>query len=164
MYVVAAGASIVTVGAVASRLIVTDCEALPPALVASHVTVVPLVSLVIAVGSHPLVCSVAGDSASATVQVTVTSLRYQPFSPGVPVTPGAIAGGDRSSISVIEKERSRRGRRPFEAVTVKSKLPASVGVPERTPSALRVRPPGRLPAVTAKFAGGLPVPEVSAWL
>ena len=44
----------VMTGAVASRLIVTDCEEVPPELVAVHVNVVPAVSVVTLLVPHPL--------------------------------------------------------------------------------------------------------------
>ena len=42
------------------------------------------------------------------------------------------------------------------AVTVKLAVPAVVGVPARTPPVVRVRPAGRLPAVTANVMGVVP--------
>jgi hypothetical protein len=80
------------VGTVASRLIVTDCELVPPALVAEQVNVVALVSDVIVVVPQP-VCDETVESGSVTVQLTVTSLVYQPLFPSVPVTLGVITGG-----------------------------------------------------------------------
>src|SRR5688572_7617981 len=62
-------ATAVVVGGVASRLIVTDCVVVPPALVAEHATSTPGVSLVRLVRSQPLVDEIA-DSASSTVHVT----------------------------------------------------------------------------------------------
>jgi hypothetical protein len=81
------------VGVTVSRWIVTDCELVPPALVAVQVRVVPLfvVSVLIKVGSHPLEEEIA-DSASTTDQETVTSLIYQPLLPKVPLTIGVITG------------------------------------------------------------------------
>ena len=64
---------ILVFGAVASRLIVTDFDVMPPALVAVQVSVVPGVSEVIVVGSHPEV--VSEPSGSVTCQVTLTSPR-----------------------------------------------------------------------------------------
>ena len=52
---------------------------------------------------------------------------------------------------------------PFEAETVNVKLPAVAGIPESAPPASRPRPGGSAPAVTAKPAAGLPVPEPNAW-
>ena len=72
-------------GAVASLFIVTEFEAVPPALVAVHVRVVPAVSVVIVEGSQPDV-EVIVDSASVTVQATPTSLAYQSLASRVPVT------------------------------------------------------------------------------
>jgi hypothetical protein len=81
------------VGAVASRLIVTDCDAVPPALVALQVSVVPAVSAVIVMGPQPLVL-VTVLSGSVTVQDKSTSLTYQPLLvPAVPVITGVITGG-----------------------------------------------------------------------
>ena len=81
-----------TVGAVASRLIVTDCDDVPPALVAEHVKVVPAVSALTVVGSQPDADEIA-VSLSTTPHVTVTSLTYQPLLPSVPVTFGVMTGG-----------------------------------------------------------------------
>src|SRR5919106_595741 len=81
-----------SVGLVASRLIVTDFEAVPPALVASQVSVVPAVSALIVVESQPLVEEIA-DSLSTTVHETVTLLVYQSLLPRVPLTLGEMTGG-----------------------------------------------------------------------
>jgi hypothetical protein len=81
-----------TVGAVASRLIVTDSLLVPPALVAVQVSAVPVVSVLVVVKPHP-VEEVIADSLSSTVQVTVTSLVYHPLLPSVPLTFGVISGG-----------------------------------------------------------------------
>ncbi len=48
------------------------------------------------------------------------------------------------------------------AVTVKPKGPTTVGVPERTPAALRSSPAGSAPAVTAKVTAPTPPVWVSA--
>src|SRR5437762_1426530 len=79
------------VGAVASRLIVTGWLFAPPALVAVHVKVMLFVSLVTVVVSQP-VCELIVDSASTTLQLTVTSLVYQPLLPRVPATLGVMIG------------------------------------------------------------------------
>jgi hypothetical protein len=68
-------------GAVASRLMVTDCELVPPALVALQVKVWPAVSVLTVVGPQPLE-DVIDDSGSFTVQLMYTSLTYQPLLPG----------------------------------------------------------------------------------
>ena len=41
------------------------------------------------------------------------------------------------------------GRMPFDALTVPLNVPVAVGVPEITPAALRLRPVGNAPEVTA---------------
>jgi hypothetical protein len=71
---------------------VTDAEFDPPALVALHVRVVPLVSVLMVVGPHP-VMDVTVDSLSTTLQLTLTSLVYHPLLPSVPTTFGVITGG-----------------------------------------------------------------------
>jgi hypothetical protein len=78
-------------GGVASRLIVTDCVDVPPALVALQVMVMLAVSVLIVVVLQPVLEGV--DSASVTLQLTMTLLVYQPFVPSVPVTVGVIIGG-----------------------------------------------------------------------
>jgi hypothetical protein len=88
------------IGAVASRLTVTDCELLPPALVAEQVKMAPAVSLVTELLPHP-VCDVIVDWASVTVQLTDTLLVYQPFVPSVPLTVGVITGGVVSAATVV---------------------------------------------------------------
>jgi hypothetical protein len=79
------------VGAVASLFIVTDWELDPPALVAAHVSVVPAVSVLIVVGPQALE-DVIEDSASVTIQLTVTSLVYHPLLPRDSATFGVITG------------------------------------------------------------------------
>ena len=91
-----------TLGGVASRLMVTLAEFVPPALVTSQVRVVPAVSLSMVVKSQPLV-EVMANSLSMTVQLTVTSLVYQPLSPSVPLTLGVITGGVLSRITSTSK-------------------------------------------------------------
>ena len=83
------------VGAVASRLMVTEAESVPPPLVAVQVSVVPGVSLETVVGSQPDE-DVIGDSPSTTDHDTVTSLVYQPLLPSVPTTVGVMTGGVES--------------------------------------------------------------------
>ena len=79
------------VGLVASRLMVTELELVPPALVAEQVRVVPAVSVVIVVEPQPVLEEIA-ESGSDTVQLTVTSLTYQPLLPRVPATFGVMLG------------------------------------------------------------------------
>ena len=85
-------------GCVWSILSVTVLEAVPPALVALHVSVEPAVSATIVVGSHPVVETI-GDSGSVTFHVTETALLYQPLSPLVPdtlaVIDGAVVSGNK---------------------------------------------------------------------
>jgi hypothetical protein len=50
------------------------------------------------------------------------------------------------------------------AVTVKVKLPDTVGVPERTPAEESTSPAGNAPAVTANVCGARPPDAVSVWL
>ena len=46
---------------------------------------------------------------------------------------------------------------PFAARTVNVNVPAAVGVPERTPTELIVRPPGNAPESIVKVIGVVPV-------
>lgn len=78
-------------GAVAARSIVTDCELVPPALVALQVSVMPLVSALIVVDPQPELDEMS-DSLSVTVQLTVTSLVYQPLLPSAPAMFGTMLG------------------------------------------------------------------------
>src|SRR6187549_1674389 len=84
----------VRVGGVASRLMVTEREAVPPGEVAVQVSVVPTVSVVIDVAPQPSLET--SEAASSIVQVTCTSPRYQPALPAVPVTDAVITGAERS--------------------------------------------------------------------
>jgi hypothetical protein len=93
-----------TEGLVASRLTVTDWEALLPALsVAEHVNVVPVVSLVTDVAAHPVVVATP-EPVSEVAQLTCTSLVYQLFVPSVPVTVGVTVGGVLSTRIVTDDE------------------------------------------------------------
>ena len=48
--------------------------------------------------------------------------------------------------------------------TVKLDVPAVVGVPLKTPAALRVNPAGGVPTVTAQLYGGVPPVAANVWL
>jgi hypothetical protein len=89
-------------GAVLSNLIVTVVEAVPPALVAVHIIVVPKVSLSTVTGSQPI-WLVIDDSLSVTVHDKLTGDLYQPFSPsgisGIKI--GVIVGGVSSEITPV---------------------------------------------------------------
>jgi len=89
-----------TVGGVASLLMVTELEDVPPPLVALQVRVVPVVSVEIVVGSHPLDEEMA-LSGSETVQLTLTFETYQPLLPIVPETWGVILGGVLSAAMIV---------------------------------------------------------------
>ena len=79
-------------GFVLSILIVTEAEFESPALfVAEQVRVRPIVSEVRMDVVQPVELLMP-DSASVTVQLTVTSLLYQPFDPAVPEMDGVIKG------------------------------------------------------------------------
>ena len=73
-------------------MMTTEREEVSPApFVTEQVTVVPVVPAVRVVELHG---ATIPDSGSEAVQVTVTSLMYQPFAPRVPAMEGAeIAGG-----------------------------------------------------------------------
>lgn len=96
--VVTAGAA----GAVASRFTVTGTVVVPPMLVVEQVMVWPAVSTVTVTGAQ--VAGRATESGSLTVNVTLTSLTYQPLSPRVPVTSGSRPA--RSGL----RRRTARGR------------------------------------------------------
>src|ERR1041385_1710746 len=74
-------------GAVASRLKLTDCVAVPPALVAEHVSVMLAPSAATVDASQPVDDEIA-LCASATIQLPFTLLVYQPLPPSAPVTAG----------------------------------------------------------------------------
>ncbi len=95
------GAVRLPVGAFASRLIVTELDAVLPALsVAKHVSTVPVVFAVMLVGPQPVVDAMPAESVGAG-HVTFTLLVYQPLAPSVPVTTGApITGAVLSTCTV----------------------------------------------------------------
>ena len=93
------------IGGVASRFTVTTVDAVPPSLVAVQVSVVPLVSVVIDVGSQPVVVIDEGDWASVTLHVTETSLVYQPLFSDLPSMCGAISGGVVSAAKIANVPR-----------------------------------------------------------
>jgi len=70
---------------------VTDSLAVPPALVAVHVSVVPLASVVMDVASHQ-VEDVIADWSSVITQDTATSPVCHPLSPSAPTTDDVIVG------------------------------------------------------------------------
>ena len=79
-------------GAVLSTLIVTETESESPTLfVAEQVKVEPSVFEVIFEAVQPDEDEIP-DSASSTVQLTVTSLMYQPPEPAVPLMFGVMTG------------------------------------------------------------------------
>ena len=78
--------------AVWSTLMLTLCEAVPPALVATQVKVTPGVSVVTLCVLQPTVMEIA-DSSSTTLQDTLTLLVYHPLLPRVPVMFGVMTGG-----------------------------------------------------------------------
>jgi hypothetical protein len=80
-------------------LTVTDWEAVPPALVAEQVKVVPEVSDVTAEAPHPVV-DVTADCGSLTAHETETLLVYHPLFPRVPTMLGVITGGVVSGAAV----------------------------------------------------------------
>ena len=103
-YVSGIGASVPpTTGGVVSRLIVTDCDAEPPAPVAEHVNVCPVVSVLTVAGPQPLV-DVTGATLSTTDHVRETVLTYQPLFPRVPETCGVITGAAVSNVAVMVSE------------------------------------------------------------
>jgi hypothetical protein len=92
-----AGDGQVSVGGVASRLTVIDCDDSPPALDAVQVSVCDAVSAVIAVASHPGL--LRRIDSSVTFQVTWPPASSHPFWPW-PLTAGVIEGGVLSGYSV----------------------------------------------------------------
>ena len=90
----------VVIGPVLSILIVTEAEPERPELfVAEQVRVVPVVSEVKLDVLQPVEDAMP-DSPSVTVQLTVTSLVYQPFDPAVPEMEGVITGAVLSKMVV----------------------------------------------------------------
>src|SRR6188768_1473846 len=82
-------------GGVASRLIVAVCVVVPPADVAVHVNVMPAVSVTMLLAPQPSLESM-GAYAPVVVQLTCTSLVYQPLVPGVPEMSATTLGAARS--------------------------------------------------------------------
>jgi hypothetical protein len=105
----------VTVGGVVSILTSTDFVAVSPAaFVALQVSVVPVVSDESVVSSQPDVLVIA-DSASVTVQVTVTALVNHSFVPSVPTSFALTRGGDVSASSPIAPEASTSASSPTKS-------------------------------------------------
>jgi len=74
-----------------------------------------------------------------------------------PVEP-SIQYPERAATVMVIGELTAEGLTPFEARTVKVKVPAAVGVPDNTPLVeLRLSPAGRLPLPTVKPGAGFPV-------
>ena len=66
----------------------------------------------------------------------------------LPVAEGAVEHTGASAAIVMLNACVAFGGVPLLAVTVPVDVPAVVGVPLMTPAALKVKPGGRLPAVT----------------
>src|SRR5215472_13555787 len=137
-------------GGVAPRLTVTVRELARPApFVAEQVSVWPAVSEMIDVEPHP-VEEAMPDSGSVALQVIVTLLMYQPFSPSVPVMVGAITGGVLSMTMVkvcvaVCGWQLDKLTRQLESMTctLKVKVPLVAGVvPLTSPAPLRLSPVG----------------------
>src|SRR5688572_27541222 len=88
------------VGAVASRFMKTEPEAVPPALVALQTYVVPAVSAVTTIGAQPALL-VMPLSGSLTLNEIATLLRYHPLLPSVPSTVGTIIGAVGSTTDSV---------------------------------------------------------------
>jgi len=97
-------------GPVASRLIVTEFEFVPPLLVAVHVNVTPVVSVVTVEEAQGE--DVTGESGSVTVHVTVTLLVYHPFAPSDPLTFGVMMGGVVSDTTTGPNRRAQMPKSP----------------------------------------------------
>ena len=95
------------------------------------------------VGSVPLTVKV-GAGFPVAVNVWLYTVPMVPFGGAELV----IAGATLAAAILIEKFCVASGEAPFVAVTVPVKRPDAEGVPEMTPAGLRVKPLGRLPAVT----------------
>ena len=89
----------VITGAVASLLIVTDSEVVPPALTAEQVYSRSDWSTVMEMEPQP--DGVTVDWSSVTIQLRFTSLVYQPLLPSVPDTRGVIIGADGSTMEYV---------------------------------------------------------------
>ena len=74
-----------------------------------------------------------------------------------------MVGGIGAGAIVIEKLCVALGSVPLAAVIVPLKVPVASGVPEITPPAPSIRPPGSAPALTVKVIGVLP-DAVQVWL
>ena len=97
-YSVSCGVDMETNGERASRLTVTEAEALPPSLAAVHVYVVPSLSVLNQLCAQPASgTTLVGESSSRTSQLMLTSLVYQPSFPREPSTQGDTCGGVEST-------------------------------------------------------------------
>jgi hypothetical protein len=149
-FALAAGvAAALTVGTVESFLIVTDAEAVPPALVAVQVYVTPLVFAVTVTGVVQVLLDMA-DWVSTILHVRPTVLVYQPFAPRVPVNVGVMVGGVVSPVAVTLYVMVFVNVLPATsfAVTAKLFVPAelvSIGLPEATGPTHVINAEGPLP-------------------
>src|SRR4051794_26273646 len=127
-----AGAEHTTVGGVASRLTAADTAAVPPSEVAVHVKRDSDVSAIPVAGSHPD-CELTVDCGSLTLQLTPTLDTYQPFVPVVPVTVGAMTGGEWSNPAGRQSQTPRVDAASEVGLVVMLKLPLGGGDPNPTP-------------------------------
>src|SRR3954447_2395872 len=100
---------------------------------------------------------------SLALTFTWTLVVYQPFEPfgaggtGEIVVTGAVA----STSTVRVNDAVASAKSPFEAVTGKTYVPATAGVPESTPAALSERPGGSAAGRAENAPSGVPVVDES---
>src|SRR3954470_21999441 len=75
-----------------------------------------------------------------------------------------VSGGVASTRTVTVKVALASANTPFEAVTGNVYAPAVVGVPDRTPAALKDSPGGSAAGSAEKAPSGVPAVDANAWL
>src|SRR3954470_1305755 len=75
-----------------------------------------------------------------------------------------VSGGVASTRAVIGKGALGSANTPFEAVPGNVYAPAVVGVPDRTPAALKDSPGGSAAGSAEKAPSGVPAVDVKEWL
>ena len=108
--------------------------------------------------------SVAGAIGSLNVAVTaaLTATSVALSTGLVELTVGAVLSGAPAGLIVSANALVEEA--PPVTSTVKLDVPAVVGVPLKTPAALRVNPAGGVPTVTNQLYGGVPPVAANVWL
>ncbi len=112
-------------------------------------------------GSTPLV--------TANVNGAVPALGLKVRLYGFPTEPSGIAAGCTAIAGHTRSTTRLKARLPGQSLasctaTVNGKVPAAVGVPDRTPAGDSVKPGGSVPDATVNVKGATPELVARAWL